>query len=95
MNEEIILNLWYVLDDLEMIYSLRARCYICTCTDEDKLAMLRRSAPIDYQIAQTFPIPNRFHTTLIEGDNEQKFAVVELDSLEATGGVRMLFKDVL
>ncbi|HEY1462689.1 MAG TPA: hypothetical protein VGF44_04665 [Terriglobales bacterium] len=95
MNEEIILNLWYVVDDHGMIYSLRARCYICTGIDEDKLAMLRRFAVSDYQIAQMFPIPDRFHTTIVEGDTKRKLAVVGLDSLEATGGVMMLFEDVL
>ena len=40
-GQEIILNLWYVIDDEGLIYSLRARCYVHSGTDEEKLAFLR------------------------------------------------------
>ena len=35
-GQEIILNLWYVIDDDGLIYSLRARCYVHSGTDEEK-----------------------------------------------------------
>ena len=55
---EIILNLWYVYDDLGFIYHLRARCYVRSGSDEEKLEFLRRCAETDYMIAQVFPIPD-------------------------------------
>ena len=64
MTTEIILNLWYVVDNLGYIYSLRARAYIGEGTDEEKLEYLRDHATKDYLIARIFPIPQKYH---IEG----------------------------
>jgi hypothetical protein len=72
---EIILNLWYVYDDPGGIYSLRARAYLASGSDEERLEMLRRLAPLDYLIAQPFPVPERFHTTILEGGEETRMAV--------------------
>jgi hypothetical protein len=58
---EIILNLWYVCDKAGVIYSLRARAYLGTGTDEEKLAFLKQFAGTDYLIARTFPIPADFY----------------------------------
>lgn len=90
---EIILNLWYVYDDHGFIYSLRARCYVRTGTDEEKLEFLRQLAQSDYMVAQMFPIPERFHTTFVEGSEKRKMAVIALDSLDPLGGVQILFED--
>ena len=61
LKPEIILNLWYVQDTNDVIYSLRARAYVGTGTDEEKLTLLRQFAHTDYLIATPFPIPKRFH----------------------------------
>jgi hypothetical protein len=92
-NAELILNLWYVYDDTGHVYSLRARCYVGSGDDEEKLALLRRFAQIDYLIAQPFPVPERFHTTIIEGDTQKKVPVVHLTSVEPFGGPQVLFED--
>lgn len=92
---EIILNLWYVHDEHGFIYSLRARCYVRSGTDEQKLEFLRGCADSDYMVAQMFPIPERFHTTFVEGSEKRKMAVIALDSLEPLGGVQILFEDAL
>ncbi len=60
-DPEIILNLWYVVDDLGYIYSLRARAYLGSGSDDEKLAMLQKYAKTDYLIAKAFPIPKQFH----------------------------------
>lgn len=70
-NPEIILSLWYIGDELGMIHSLRARAYIGTGSDEEKLAFLRSRAPIDYLVARPFPIAERFHTTLVDGTEKR------------------------
>jgi hypothetical protein len=41
--------------------------------DEEKLALLRRFAETDYLIAQPFPVPERFHTTIVEGNNRKRY----------------------
>jgi len=58
---EIILNLWYVCDDMGVIYSLRGRAYLGWGTDEEKMSFLQKFAQTDYLIARGFPIPSRFH----------------------------------
>jgi hypothetical protein len=93
-SPEIIMNLWYVIDDLGMIYSLRARCYVHIGSDEEKLAFLRSCAETDFLIAQPFPVPERLHTTVIEGENRQRMPVASHGALEATGGVGLLFEEV-
>ena len=92
-SDEIILNLWYVYDDLGMIYSLRARSYVRSGTDEEKLEFLRSLAETDYMVAQLFPVPERFHTTFVEGEEERKMPVVGRDSLGPLGGEQILFED--
>lgn len=90
---EIILNLWYVYDELGMIYKLLARAYVRSGTDEEKQACLRQFAETDYMLAQWFPVPERFHTTIIEGEEKRKMAVVGIDSIESTVGFAALFED--
>jgi hypothetical protein len=91
-SPEIIMNLWYVIDDLGMIYSLRARCYVHSGSDEEKLAFLRSCAETDFLIAQSFRVPERLHTTVIEGENSQRMPVASHEALEATEG--LLFEEV-
>ena len=93
-NAEIILNLWYVYDDTGHIYSLRARCYVGSGNDDEKLALLSRFAPIDYLIAQPFPVPERLHTTFIEDKSTKKLPVIEMKSLELLGGPQVLFEEI-
>lgn len=93
-NPEIIINLWYVFDDLGMIYSLRARAYVGTGTDQQKLEMLQRLATIDYLIAQPFSIPERFHTVVTQGGKETKLAVAPMRVVKLLGGPEILFADV-
>lgn len=57
---EIILNLWYVHDDMGFIYSLRARAYLGFGDDQENLTLLQKFAIHDYLIARPFPIPERF-----------------------------------
>lgn len=83
---EIILNLWYVFDDTGVIYSLRARAYVQSGTDEEKLAFFQRFAETDYLIAQSFPIPERFHTTFVESGVKKKMPVMPNQLLQTQGG---------
>jgi hypothetical protein len=91
---EIVLNLWYVCDEQGFIYSLRARAYVAMGSEEEKLALLRRFAPLDYLIATPFPVPERFHTTVIEGDESKRMPVALRSVVEATVGIRSMFEEV-
>jgi hypothetical protein len=94
-NQEIILNLWYVIDDERMIYSLRARCYVHSGTDEEKLAYLQSVAETDYLIAQTFPIPERFHTTVSNGNLSDKLPVATYSGIRKSVPFAALFEDAI
>jgi hypothetical protein len=93
-NPEIILNLWLVLDENGFVYSLRARCYIGAGTDEEKLAFLRPLAESDYLIAKAFAVPERFHTTFVEGERSKKMPVIHMNDVELLGGASTIFEDV-
>jgi len=83
---KIILNLWYVFDDTGTVYSLRARAYVQRGSDEEKLRFLQRFAETDYLIARPFPIPERFHTMVVEGRTKRKMPVMPTQLLETHGG---------
>ena len=94
-NPEIILNLWYLGDDLGMIYSLRARTYVGIGSNEEKLAFLRSRASIDYLVAQPFSIPPRFHIALVDGSVKKKVAATSVSSVDLMGGLIVLFEDAI
>ena len=94
-KQEIILNLWYVIDDLNLIYSLRARSYIHSGTDEEKLTFLRSAAETDYLVAQSFEIPERFHTTITNEHGTDKLPVASYAGIRASVPFVMLFEDAI
>lgn len=83
---EIILNLWYLFDDRGVIYSLRARAYIHSGSDEEKLRFLHGLAERDYLIARPFLIPDHFHTTVVDEDGQRTVPVMLMQVLETQGG---------
>jgi hypothetical protein len=89
-NIEIMLNLWYIYDDLGAIYSLRARTYIGYGSEKEKLDLLRQLAVNDYLIAQPFPIPEKYH---VFDSNENKLPVFLVQALPTIGGAFKLFED--
>ena len=92
---EIILNLWYVTDDEGLIYSLRARCYVHSGTEEEKLTFLRSFANTDYLIAQPFPVPEGFHIHLVGGEQAQQIPVASYNAVRASVPFISLFEDVI
>jgi len=89
---EIVLNLWYVCDEMGAIYSLRAKCYVEIGDDQQKLEFLQIRATKDYLVATPFAVPENFYTT-VEGKSALKLAVVLLKALEEIGGAQVLFED--
>lgn len=94
-SPEIIMNLWYVIDDEGLIYSLRARCYVHSGTDEEKLAFLKGHSETDYLIAQPFPVPEGFHVHLVGGDKEQQIPVASYSAVRETVPFISLFEDAI
>jgi hypothetical protein len=84
-----------VLDDEGLIYSLRARCYVHTGTNTEKLEFLRSVAGIDYLIAQTFEIPERFHITIHDGERVAKVPMASYTGIRATVPFSALFEDAI
>lgn len=62
--------------------------------EEEKLALLRRFATLDYLIATPFPVPEQFHTTVVEGYGKKKMPVALRSAVEATVGIRNMFEEV-
>lgn len=92
-NFEVILNLWYVHGDDDLIYSLRVRPYIGGGSDEDKLSFLQEMAKINYLIAQPFPIPTQFHVTVSSFLKKNKMPVAARKTFPSVESMIVLFED--
>jgi hypothetical protein len=92
---EIILNLWYVTDEDGLIYSLRARCYVHSGSDEEKVAFLRKLAETDYLIAQPFPVPEGFHIHLVGEEKEKQIPVASYNAIRETVPFISLFEEAI
>lgn len=94
-NGEVIFNLWYVYDQTGTIYFLLGRSYAGLESQTQSLAFLRRFAASDHRIAQYFPLPSRFHTTVVESGNARALPVIHTSSLGPLGGPEVLFQEVI
>lgn len=94
-SNEVVFNLWYVLDQHGMVYFLLGRSYASLGGEAESLAMLRQHAEADHRVAQYFPLPRRFHTTVVEGGKEREVPVIHTDSLATLGGPEVLFNEVI
>ena len=97
-KREIVFNLWYLTDHTGAIYSLRAHTYVADGSDQDKLAFLRGRAGLDYLVASPFPVPDRYHVTLVESkaegsSTERRVPVTDRHAIEVLGGPIVLFED--
>ena len=92
---EVIFNLWYVFDQNGIIYFLLGRSYPGLSDDAESLALLRRHAAIDHKIAQYFPLPARFHATVVEAGTQREVPVIHTSNLGVIGGPEVLFQEVI
>ena len=96
MNDpEITLNLWFVHDELGLIYALRVRPYVGTGTEHEKLAVLQGFANFDYLIAQQFSIPERFHVEIEENGKRRRSPVAPKELLNGLDSPITLFEDAI
>ncbi len=94
-SREVIVNLWYVRDEEGIIYSLRARAYIGSGSDAEKVEFLQRRALLDYLVADPFEIPQRFHVKIMEGRASQMMPVAHISMLQTLDSPIALFEEAL
>ena len=95
VNREVIFNLWYAYDKTGTVFFLLGRSYEGLENEGASLAFLRRFAGTDHRIAQYFPLPSRFHTTVVEDGTTRTLPVIQTSSLGALGGPEVLFQEVI
>jgi hypothetical protein len=94
--QEIILNLWYVYsEDDGFIYSLRAKAYVHSGSDDRKLSFLRERAGMDYQVACVGRIPEEFCTHLYAPESTVKMPVMHTSYLNTCGNSLRIFEQLL
>jgi len=94
-NPEIILNLWYVHDEMGIIYSLRARAYVGIGSDQEKLAFLRKFSSVDYLIAKPFPIPQCFQVQILPKLPVKNVPVTHVNVLQSLDSNIVIFEDAI
>ena len=92
-NREVIVNLWYVMDENGFIYSLRVKAYVGTGSVTEKLEFLRQRSFLDYLIAEPFEIPERFHVRI--GPDSETMPIAQVAILRVLDSRIALFEDAL
>ncbi len=92
-NEEVILNLWHIIDDGGFIHHLLGRAYLAAGSDEEKLKFLHERALLDWKIAQDFSVPERFKV-ILTGTYEEINAI-HVGHIEEAGGYATIYKEVI
>jgi|SRR6185369_12028361 len=68
MNPEIIVNLWYIVDNATgLIWNIAGRAYHASGTDEEKTALLKSLAVTDYPLATRLCVPETYNVDEISG----------------------------
>ena len=97
-DREVVVNLWYVMDEEGVIYSLRAKAYVAIGSEEEKLEFLRQRAVLDYLVADPFEIPQRFYigiSNLETPDQSTIVPVAHVSLLKTLDSPIALFEDAL
>lgn len=96
-NREVIVNLWYVMDEDGIIYSLRAKAYIGIGSEAEKLEFLQQRASLDYLVAEPFEIPQRFYIQIGNMDTPDTtlVPVAHVSMLQTLDSPIILFEDAL
>ena len=97
MVGEVILNLWYVTNRV-VISSLRAKAYVASGSDDEKLRFLRMRANLDFGDAQVYPVPENLKAdvTMVDGSTEVAAGkACTHATLEFMGGYPALFRDII
>ena len=96
-NREVIVNLWYVMDEEGIIYSLRTKAYVGVGSDAEKLEFLQQRASLDYLVADPFEIPQRFYMQIgnMKARDSTIMPVAHVSMLQTLDSPITLFEDAL
>ena len=72
---------------------MRAKAYVASGSDEEKLKFLQERASLDYLIAEPFEIPARFHVTVGAGSGGKRMPVGHVSMLQSLDSPIALFED--
>jgi len=93
---EIILNLWYVYsEDDGFVYSLRAKPYVHSGSEEEKFTFLRSRATLDYLVACVDPIPEEFITHFNCPESSVKMPVIHSSYFNTCSNRLSIFEQLL
>ena len=94
---EVIFNFWYIHDGI-IISSLRAKIYLASGGDDDKVRFLRKRANHDFREALKYKVPENLKVDVkyLEGANiVDAGSACTHDSLEFMGGYPALFREII
>ena len=97
-SKEVVVNLWYVMDEEGVIYSLRAKAYVAMGSEVAKLEFLTQRALLDYLVADPFEIPQRFYigiSNLETPNRSTTLPVAHVSMLKTLDSPIALFEDAL
>ena len=89
-NQEIIVNLWYVMSEIGFIYEVRGRMYIVEGSDEDKLRYLHQYTHTDFMISPSHSLPKTVKTII----GEETHNIIHYKDMKFSGGEGILFGDL-
>ncbi len=89
-NQEIIINLWYVMNEVGFIYEVRGRMYIVEGSDENKLKYLHQYTHTDFMISPSYTLPKSIKTNI----GDETYNIVHYNDMKLSGGESILFEDL-
>jgi len=89
-NQEIIVNLWYLIDELGFINEVRGRMYIVGGSDAEKLKYLHKYTHTDFIISPSHKLPETIKTNFEDGT----YNVIHYKDMKISGGEGILFGDL-
>jgi len=89
-NQEIIVNLWYLIDELGFINEVRGRMYIVGGSDDEKLRYLHNYTHTDFMISSSHKLPETIKTNFEDGT----YNVIHYKDMKISGGEGVLFGDL-
>lgn len=82
-DPEIIVNLWYYVDEAcQFVFALAGRAYVAKGSDEEKTALLKQLAETDHLLATRQPAPDNY---ICEYPGKSRQGVAHISELDNPG----------
>ena len=89
-DKEIIINLWFVIDEQGFISEVRGRMYAIGGDDKEKLQYLHQYTDTDFMICSSHSLPKNIKTTFQDGTEN----VIHYNDMKISGGESILFESL-